>query len=400
MPFKAVTTMKWIEKELELLAGASLERSLRTSAPVSEFPGYTVRGEKVLLNMSSNDYLGLAQHPAIIEVMREALLTEGAGSGASRLVTGNRPPYELLEAALADWQSFEAALVFANGYMANTGVIGALVSRGDVVFSDQMNHASIVDGIALSRAEHARYRHNDMEHLRNLLNKYRDKRRKLIVTDTVFSMDGDTAPLRELVALKREYGAMLMVDESHSGGIYGERGEGLCHELGLQNDVDVHMGTFSKSFGIYGAYICGSHALIRWLVNKARPLIYSTALPPSIVAGISKALVLVQDERWRRERLCAASRKFRSLLCDAGFKIGVGDSPIVPVIIGDNAMTLHFSHALEAAGIASVAIRPPTVPVGTARIRFSLSAAHTDKELTDAAARIHAIGLQLGVLPP
>lgn len=400
MPFKAVTTMKWIEKELELLAGASLERSLRTSAPVSEFPGYTVRGEKVLLNMSSNDYLGLAQHPAIIEVMREALLTEGAGSGASRLVTGNRPPYELLEAELADWQSFEAALVFANGYMANTGVIGALVSRGDVVFSDQMNHASIVDGIALSRAEHARYRHNDMEHLRNLLNKYRDKRRKLIVTDTVFSMDGDTAPLRELVALKREYGAMLMVDESHSGGIYGERGEGLCHELGLQNDVDVHMGTFSKSFGIYGAYICGSHALIRWLVNKARPLIYSTALPPSIVAGISKALVLVQDERWRRERLCAASRKFRSLLCDAGFKIGVGDSPIVPVIIGDNAMTLHFSHALEAAGIASVAIRPPTVPVGTARIRFSLSAAHTDKELTDAAARIYTIGLQLGVLPP
>lgn len=400
MPFKAVTTMKWIEKELELLAGASLERSLRTSAPVSEFPGYTVRGEKVLLNMSSNDYLGLAQHPAIIEVMREALLTEGAGSGASRLVTGNRPPYELLEAELADWQSFEAALVFANGYMANTGVIGALVSRGDVVFSDQMNHASIVDGIALSRAEHARYRHNDMEHLRNLLNKYQDKRRKLIVTDTVFSMDGDTAPLRELVALKREYGAMLMVDESHSGGIYGERGEGLCHELGLQNDVDVHMGTFSKSFGIYGAYICGSHALIRWLVNKARPLIYSTALPPSIVAGISKALVLVQDERWRRERLCAASRKFRSLLCDAGFKIGVGDSPIVPVIIGDNAMTLHFSHALEAAGIASVAIRPPTVPVGTARIRFSLSAAHTDKELTDAAARIHTIGLQLGVLPP
>lgn len=400
MPFKAVTTMKWIEKELELLAGASLERSLRTSAPVSEFPGYTVRGEKVLLNMSSNDYLGLAQHPAIIEVMREALLTEGAGSGASRLVTGNRPPYELLEAALADWQSFEAALVFANGYMANTGVIGALVSRGDVVFSDQMNHASIVDGIALSRAEHARYRHNDMEHLRNLLNKYQDKRRKLIVTDTVFSMDGDTAPLRELVALKREYGAMLMVDESHSGGIYGERGEGLCHELGLQNDVDVHMGTFSKSFGIYGAYICGSHALIRWLVNKARPLIYSTALPPSIVAGISKALVLVQDERWRRERLCAASRKFRSLLCDAGYKIGVGDSPIVPVIIGDNAMTLHFSHALEAAGIASVAIRPPTVPVGTARIRFSLSAAHTDKELTDAAERIHAIGLQLGVLPP
>jgi 8-amino-7-oxononanoate synthase len=394
----AVPTMYWIEKELELLADASLERSLRESAPISEAPGYTVRGERVLLNMSSNDYLGLAQHPAIIEVMSEALLTEGAGSGASRLVTGNLPPYGRLEAALADWQNYEAALVFANGYMANSGVIGALVSRDDVVFSDQMNHASIVDGIVLSRAEHARYRHNDMEHLRTLLNKYRDKRRKLIVTDAVFSMDGDQAPLRELAALKREYGAMLMVDEAHSGGIYGLRGEGLCHELGLQDDVDIHMGTFSKSFGVYGAYICGSRTLIRWLVNKARPFIYSTALPPSIVAGISKALVLVQAEHWRRERLCAASRLFRSSLCAAGFTIGAGDSPIVPVIVGDNATTLRFSGALEAAGIASVAIRPPTVPDGTARIRFSLSAAHTDKELTDAAVRIRTIGLQLGVL--
>ena len=390
--------MNWIEKELELLTNASLERTLRTSAPVSEFPGYTLRGEKVLLNMSSNDYLGLAQHPAIIEVMREALLTEGVGSGASRLVTGNRSVFVRLEEALADWQNCEAALLFANGYMANSGVISALVSRDDVVFSDQTNHASIVDGIALSRAEHARYRHNDMEHLRKLLIKHQDKRRKLIVTDAVFSMDGDSAPLRELVALKREFGAMLMVDESHSGGVYGKRGEGLCHELGLQNDVDIHMGTFSKSFGIYGAYICGSRSLIRWLVNKARPLIYSTALPPSIIAGISKALVLVQNEQWRRERLYTASKLFRSSLCSAGFHIGVGDSPIVPLIIGDNAMTLRFSSALEAVGIASVAIRPPTVPEGTARMRFSLSAAHTDQELSDAATKIRAIGLQLGVL--
>lgn len=213
--------MYWMEKELELMTDASLERSLRTSNSVSGSPGYTLRGEQVLLNMSSNDYLGLSQHPTIIEVMREALLTEGAGSGASRHVTGNRMSYSRLEEALADWQNCEAALVLANGYMANSGVISALVGRGDVVFSDQLNHASIVDGIVLSRAEHARYRHNDMEHLRTLLNKYRDKRRKLIVTDAVFSMDGDQAPLRELAALKREYGAMLMVDEAHSGGIYG-----------------------------------------------------------------------------------------------------------------------------------------------------------------------------------
>ncbi|NQX60594.1 8-amino-7-oxononanoate synthase [Paenibacillus qinlingensis] len=390
--------MNWMEKELELLADASLERSLHASSSVSGAPGYTVHREKVLLNMSSNDYLGLSQHPAILEVMSEALLTEGVGSGASRLVTGNRLPYVRLEEALVDWQNCEAALVFANGYMANSGVISALVGRGDVVFSDQLNHASIVDGIVLSRAEHARYRHNDMEHLRTLLNKYRDKRRKLIVTDAVFSMDGDQAKLDELVALKHEYGAMLMVDEAHSGGIYGKRGEGLCHELGLQNDVDIHMGTFSKSFGVYGAYICGSSTLIRWLVNKARPLIYSTALPPSIVAGISKALILVQEEHWRRERLYAANRLFRFLLFDAGFNIGGGDSPIVPLIVGDNDTALRFSSALEEEGIAAVAIRPPTVPDGTARIRFSLSVVHTDTELTNVVARIHNIGLRLGVL--
>lgn len=176
------------------------------------------------------------------------------------------------------------------------------------------------------------------------------------------------------------------------------RGEGLCHELGLQNDVDIHMGTFSKSFGVYGAYICGSRTLIRWLVNKARPLIYSTALPPSIVAGISKALALVQEENWRRERLYAASRLFRSSLCDAGFNIGASDSPIVPLIVGDNDAALRFSGALEEEGVLAVAIRPPTVPDGTARIRFSLSAVHTDKELTNAVARIHNIGLRLGVL--
>ncbi|HEY2491702.1 MAG TPA: 8-amino-7-oxononanoate synthase [Paenibacillus sp.] len=378
--------MKWIEKELELLANTSMERSLHDSSPVPKSPGYTVRGERLLLNLSSNDYLGLAQHPAIIEVMRETMLMEGVGSGASRLVTGNSPLYSRLEAALAEWQDCESALVFANGYMANVGVISALVGRGDVVLSDQMNHASIVDGIVLSRAEHARYRHNDMEHLRTLLNKYSDKRRKLIVTDAVFSMDGDQACLQELVRIKHEYGALLMVDEAHSGGIYGMRGEGLCHELGLQHDVDIHMGTFSKSFGVYGAYICGSRMLIRWLVNKARPLIYSTALPPAIVAGISKALLLVQVERWRRERLSVASKVFRSALGTAGFQIGTGDSPIVPLIIGDNAKTLRFSEALDASGIASVAIRPPTVPDGTARIRFTLSATHTDRELTDAAA--------------
>lgn len=390
--------MKWMEDELALLADASLERSLRDTVPAPGRAGYALRGHRRLLNLSSNDYLGLSRHPAILEAIRQSLPAEGGGAGASRLVTGNRPSCSRLEEALAAWQNREAALVFANGYMANCGVIQALVGRGDAVFSDRLNHASIVDGIVLSRAEHARYRHNDMEHLRQLLHKHRDKRRKLIVTDAVFSMDGDRALLRELAELKREYGAMLMVDEAHSGGIYGERGEGLCSELGLGDEADIHMGTFSKSFGVYGAYVCGSRTLIRWLINKARPLIYSTALPPSILAGISAALELVRTERWRRDKLVSSSRLFRSSLTDAGFHVGNGDSPIVPVIIGDNDRALKFSEALEENGIAAVAIRPPTVPDGTARIRFSLSAAHAEEELMDAVSVIRRLGLELGVV--
>ncbi|MFC5471069.1 8-amino-7-oxononanoate synthase [Cohnella suwonensis] len=389
--------MDGLANELEALNRASSVRRLLDSASIPDRPGYILRGNRALLDLCSNDYLGLARHSAIAEAMRDSLLTEGAGAGASRYVTGNFPSYGLLEKALAEWQNREAALVFANGYMANVGVIGALASRGDVVFSDRFNHASIVDGIAISRTEHARYRHNDMEHLRFLLNKYRDKRRKLIVTDAVFSMDGDRARLTELVALKMEYGAMLMVDEAHSGGIYGQRGEGLGHELGLENDVDIHMGTFSKSFGVYGAYVCGSNTLIRWLVNKARPLMYSTALPPSVVAGIAKSLELVRTEHWRRERLSAASRVFRSSLIEAGFNVGSDDTPIVPLLVGDNDRALRFSIALEEEGIAAVAIRPPTVPAGTARIRFTLSASHTVNELKEAAARIRGIGLRLGV---
>lgn len=390
--------MNWMEKELEALAYESLERRLCVSATVAGSPSSMVHGERPLLNLSSNDYLGLAQHPAIVESMRESLLTEGAGAGASRLVTGNRAPYAQLEEALAQWQSSEAALVFANGYMANIGVISAIVGRNDVVFSDQFNHASIVDGIVLSRAEHARYRHNDMEHLRYLLKRHQDKRRKLIVTDAVFSMDGDQACLSELVELKQEYDAMLMVDEAHSGGIYGLRGEGLSHELGLKHAVDIHMGTFSKSFGVYGAYVCGSNTLIRWLVNKARPLIYTTALPPSLVTGIGKALELVQTELWRREQLFKYSRYVRSSLCEAGYSVGDGNSPIIPVILGDNDAAIQFSAALEDEGIAAVAIRPPTVPEGTARIRFSLSAALTSEEVMEAVAKIVSVGHRLGVL--
>lgn len=390
--------MRWMENELEALAEQALARTLRSTAPVPGRPGWVIRGGRALLNLSGNDYLGLSQHPAIVEAMRDSLEAGGgSGSGASRLVTGNLPEFGRLEKALAEWQQCESALVLSSGYTANCGVIASLVGRGDVVFSDRLNHASIVDGIGWSRAEHARYRHNDMEHLRWLLGKYRGARRKLIVTDAVFSMDGDAARLQELAELKREHGALLMVDEAHSGGLYGPYGEGLGHALGVNRDVDVHMGTFGKAFGVYGAYVCGSETLIRWLTNKARPLIYSTALPAHLIAGILRALEVVQSEHEGRKRLAMASNRFRSALAQAGFRTRRGDSPIVPLLVGDNAATVRFGEALEDAGIAAVAIRPPTVPAGTARIRFSMSSAHTLDELNDSVSRICEIGRKLGV---
>jgi 8-amino-7-oxononanoate synthase len=374
----------WMEAELDALRQQSLIRRLRIVDGRGEEGGKWLSvGGRRLFNLASNDYLGLAGDPRIAHAARQAAEQWGAGAAASRLICGNHRWYANLEERLAEWKQREAALVFANGYMANLGVIAALVGREDAVFSDRLNHASIVDGIILSRARHYRYRHNDPEHLEHLLKKHAGYRRALIVTDAVFSMDGDAAPLRELVELRARYGAMLMVDEAHAGGVRGRRGEGLCHELGLHDQVDVIMGTFSKAFGVYGAYVCADRVLIDYLVTKTRPLIYSTGLPPMVVAAVHKALEVVQEEGWRRTRLRENSAWFRRRLRECGFEVGEGDSPIVPWIVGDNRQALRFSQRLEERGIAAVAIRPPTVPEGTARIRFSLMATHTREELED-----------------
>ncbi|XEC95242.1 8-amino-7-oxononanoate synthase [Paenibacillus tarimensis] len=416
----------WIDDELDALKRQSLERTLRSceaargadgrdddgslTAPGAEdnldnrqtsaAGAYLIRDRRRLLNLASNNYLGLAGDERIREAMIRALEGEAAiaGAGASRLITGNYPAYAELEHQIAEWKEAEAALVFPNGYMANAGIIPALVGRGDAVFSDRLNHASIVDGIVLSRAEHYRYRHNDMEHLRHLLHKHGNAKRKLIVTDTVFSMDGDAAPLLELVKLRNDYGAMLMTDEAHAGGVYGPSGAGLCQSLGLHHSIDVRMGTFSKAFGVYGAYVCGSHSLIRYLVNKSRTLIFTTGLPPAVIAGIGQALELVRHEGWRRQAVLARSRDFRLRLRHAGFQVPAGDSPIIPLLIGTNEAARNFGAKLAIEGIAAGMIRPPTVPAGTARIRFSLTALHTESMLERACAAIEQIGKQLGAV--
>ncbi|MWC30092.1 8-amino-7-oxononanoate synthase [Paenibacillus sp. MMS18-CY102] len=375
----------WMAEQLEELKLQSQFRKIPTAQLASEASGQLIRNGQAMLNMSSNDYLGLSHHSAIAAAMEESLQADGVGAGASRLITGSSAPYAKLEAALASWHGCEAALVFGNGYMCNLGTIAALAGRGDVVLSDRLNHASIVDGIQLSRAEHVRYRHLDLGHLESLLIKHRDARRIWIVTDAIFSMDGDAAPLQELVALKQRYGAGLIVDEAHSGGIYGPQGQGLAAELGVAHAIDVHIGTFGKAFGVYGAYVAGSATLCNWLTNKARPLIYSTALPPSVVAGTLSALGIVQRERWRSERVRMAAQRFRSSLAEAEIPtIGRSDCPIVPVILGSSESALRFSQQLEQHQILAAAIRPPTVPGHTSRIRFSLSAAHSELELNQA----------------
>jgi 8-amino-7-oxononanoate synthase len=357
----------------------------------------SMNGRK-LLNLASNNYLGLAGDERLIQASIRAAHEYGAGSTASRLIVGNYSLYEHVETELARWKGTEAALIFNSGYTANVGIISTLVGRNDLVFSDKWNHASIIDGIILSRAEMKRYQHNDLDHLEALLKKAPLHKRKLIVTDTVFSMDGDIAPLKGLVELKEKYGAMLMVDEAHSSGVYGEGGEGLVHDFGLQEQVDIQMGTFSKALGSFGAYVTGKQWLIDYFINKMRSFIFTTALPPAVLGSIQAAIHIVQQETARRQQLHDYSKYFRTKLSNLGFNIGVSVTQIVPVIIGSNELTVQFSERLQERGIAAVAIRPPTVPEGTARIRFSLMATLTKDQLDWAIHEIAAIGREMGIV--
>jgi 8-amino-7-oxononanoate synthase len=340
-----------------------------------------------LLNFASNDYLGLAGHPALAEAAARAARDRGTGATASRLIVGGDPALAELEERVAGHKGTEAALVMGSGFLANAGVIPAIAGRGDAIFSDELNHASIVDGCRLSRAEVHRYRHRDAGHLESLLRSSRAGR-KLIVTDTVFSMDGDVAPLRALADLKDRYGAALLVDEAHAAGVFGPHGEGYAHEAGVAESVDLSIGTFSKAFGGYGAYVAGSTRWISYLVNSCRGLIYSTAPPPTVVGAADAALTLARGMDEQRARLRRQAEGFRARLAELGFDTCGSTTQIVPVAVGDADEAVALSRRLEARGVLAVAIRPPTVPPGTSRLRFSLTAALTDDDLTVALAAL------------
>jgi 8-amino-7-oxononanoate synthase len=370
--------LDWIDGALADLEAKGLRRSLE---PLGSPQGPVVEvGGRSLVNLCSNDYLGLAFDERLRRAAADAALREGAGSGASRLVAGDLPIHGRLERAIADFHGTESALLFNSGYHANAGLPPALVGRGDAVFCDVLNHASIVDGVLLSRAELVRYRHCDVEELSGLLARSR-ARRKLVVTDAIFSMDGDAAPLREIAELCERHGAMLYVDEAHAVGVLGPTGAGLAEALGVKARVDVEMGTLGKALGSFGAYAAGERRLRDLLLTRARTFVFTTALPPAACGATLAALEIVRGEPERRARLHALCDRMRTGLARLGFDVSRVVSPIFPVILGSEARALAAATALRERGYFVRAIRPPTVPAGTSRLRVALSAALTEPQV-------------------
>lgn len=368
-----------LEKELYDLMMKDQLRSLKTlTSPQGRM--LIVDGKR-MLNFSSNDYLSLAQDVRIKHSVIKAVKKWGIGSGASRLICGNAKEHEYLEKDIAHIKETQKALLFSSGYTANIGIISSLVGRGDVVFSDKLNHASIVDGIVLSRAKMYRYAHNDMDMLEFFLKKEKNFRRKFIITDTVFSMDGDVAPLLKIVQLAEKYQAWVMVDEAHAFGVLGKKGAGLVESLGLQHNVHVQMGTLSKAVGVMGGYVAGSRTLCDYLMNKARSFIFTTAQPSILAAAVRESLRIMKKEPWRREKVLLMAETLRIQLKQIGLNTLCSETPIVPIMVKENKMAVEWSRKLAQLGVFVPAIRPPTVPNGGARLRVTLTAAHTQRDI-------------------
>ncbi|HSA61456.1 MAG TPA: 8-amino-7-oxononanoate synthase [Nitrospiraceae bacterium] len=381
---------------LQELAGKSLTRRLRALGSGTG-PTVLFEGRRVIL-LSSNDYLGLATHPDVVQAAVRATELYGAGAGASRLVCGTLPPHEHLESALAAFKQTESALLFGSGYLANLGTIPCMVGQGGLILADRLCHASLIDGCRLSGADFRVFRHGDSAHVESLLKRRRSTRPTLIVTDGLFSMDGDLAPLPELVSLAAQHNATLYVDDAHGTGIMGSSGRGTIEHFGLERKVPFHMGTLGKALGSSGAYVVGPRDIIDYLINTSRPFIFTTAPPPGTAAAADAALGVVQREPERRARLWANRRRLFDGLRQLGFRMTPTVSPILPILIGDAAKTLAFAERLLAHGVYAPAIRPPTVPDETSRIRVTVTSEHSADQIDEALRAFDLAGRATGLL--
>jgi 8-amino-7-oxononanoate synthase len=375
MKYSHYDPLEWIEDELTALAHSGLRRELRAHAGPQQ-ARLRMEGRE-LVNFGSNDYLGLASNPRLIAAAARAAEAEGWGAGASPLVTGRSTAHQRLEERLAEFFGTPAALAFSSGYAANMSTIGALAGRGDAVYADRKNHASLIDGCRLSRAEIHVYPHCDPEGLEDLLRQGAGFRRRLIVTESVFSMGGDLAPLAELADLAERYACMLLVDEAHATGVFGSLGRGLAEQLGVERRISIRIGTLGKALGSAGGFVCGSQSLVAWLVNRARGYGFSTAPPPAASAAACAAIEIVRDEPDRRLRLVEEAGGLRGRLRDQGWDVASHASQIIPLVVGDAGRAMRLADRLCAAGLLVPAIRPPSVPEGESMLRISLTSTHT-----------------------
>lgn len=374
----------WLDTECDALEQAGLRRHLRT---VMSAPTGTIKldGRDVVL-LGSNNYLGLSTHPQVIAAAVEATRTFGTGASGSRLISGNSELYTTLETNLAKTKHTEAALVFSSGYTANTSILPVLAGEGDLILSDALNHASIIDGCRLSRATKKVYQHCDVEHLKALLSESAAFRRRLIVTDSVFSMDGDIAPLPDIYAVATHYDAMLLVDDAHGFGVLGEDGSGTVAHFGLEGTDIIRMGTLSKAVGALGGYIAGSRALIELLVNTARGFIFTTGLPPATLAAANAALDVMRSSPELRQRLFLHAKCLKASLTGLGYTLLPSETQILPVVLGSPQQATRIAEALLDEGVFAPAIRPPAVPLDTSRLRLTVMATHTKAEIQQAIA--------------
>ena len=389
--------LAYLTTELTSLKTQGLYRQLRVLEDGQK--PHTTFDHRLVVNLSSNNYLGLTTHPRLRERALEATRRFGVGTGSVRTIAGTMAIHMELERRLAEFKQTEAVVVFQSGFAANAGTVSAILGKDDIVVSDELNHASIIDGCRLSRATIKVFAHRDVDAARAVLKSLPANKRALLITDGVFSMDGDIGPLPELCTLAEEYGCIMMVDDAHASGVFGRNGRGTIDHFGVHGRVDVQVGTLSKAIGVLGGYVAGSRDLIEFLYHRARPFLFSTSHPPAVAAACLAAIDVLLDEPAIIERLWDNTRFFKAGLAKLGFNTGVSESPITPVIVGDGALAMTLSDRLFEAGVFAQGIASPTVPPGKARVRTIVTATHTREELQLALDAFERVGRALGIVP-